>query len=155
MNFQKMLDTNLSCTGYATLSVDTKIHSFSAKMISYCISSKVKTLCKYIKLEVHCILTLTSENDNQTQSFEQKIIASMQTPMNSLFDKLFKEHYSDLYDETIVNRCCRFILVNARKHCLTEEWVPSVINEYKKRKNHLRVTNHYYFGNFGYHPSSK
>ena len=66
MNFQKMLDTNLACTGYATLSVDTKVHSFSAKIILHGISSKVKTLCKHIKLEVHRILTLISENDNQT-----------------------------------------------------------------------------------------
>ena len=83
-------------------------------------------------MEIYWVLTETTDSTNLTQSFKRQMLAYMHTPQNSPFDNLFQEHFSELYDNTIGNICCRCILVNVFKNCFIEEWMPSIIKEYKK-----------------------
>ena len=127
-----MLHTNLSFTAYTDLSINTNKHSFFTNIISRKNLTKVQTLCQHINMELYRVLAEMTDNNNLTKSLKQKMIAYMQTPQNYSFDNLFQENFSELYDNTIGNRFCRFILINVLKHLFTEELMPSIIDVYKK-----------------------
>ena len=55
----------------------------------------------------------------------------MQTTSDSPINQLFTKQFSDPFEDSMLNMCCRCIFVNALKHYLTEEWIICVIKKYK------------------------
>ena len=94
---------------------------FFAKIILHDNTSRVQSLYQNINLGVYQVLSLTTNQNNQTHLFEQIMLAHLQTDTNSPFYKCFKDHIPDLYEERHSNRCGRCILVNVLKYFLIDD----------------------------------
>ena len=92
-SFQHMLIKNHAFITYTAIILRSDTELFFKRILSNKHTDRVNSLYQHMNMKIYVILTNMVDDNNFTQTLEKMILTMMQVTTDSIFNKLFKEHF--------------------------------------------------------------